>query len=207
MGDCPVVSPSCPTPDVCDRHQGCHLRGDFSITDVCSYCGFAGRDGHATGCPTIPPPRLHNAMLEGDAADEAPNTDEPDTAGVITERDAERMKVAIFGPDTAMVLPSDSFIRKQLPIFNGFLRYFPRACAAVSHLSLLANEKHNPGEPLHWSENKSSDHLDALTRHLIDAGRIDPEFGLLHDVGLAWRAFANLETILKKIEQENKSVV
>jgi hypothetical protein len=101
-----------------------------------------------------------------------------------------------------MILTSDSAARKRMPLFRGLIKYFPRALAAVAQLSYDANEKHNPGEPLHWSENKSNDHLDAATRHLFDAGTIDPEFGFYHDVGLAWRALANLETLLK--QQETK---
>lgn len=66
-------------------------------------------------------------------------------------------------------LPSDAAARKGVPVFSGALRYFPRAIAAVARLSQVANEQHNPGEPLHWSRGKSADHHDALTRHLLDA--------------------------------------
>lgn len=101
-----------------------------------------------------------------------------------------------------IVLSADSKERKSMPIFNGVIRYFPRALAEIAKLSLAANEKHNPGKPLGWNKNKSSDHLDALTRHLIDSGALDPEFGLLHDVGLAWRALANLELKLEATEKK-----
>ena len=81
-------------------------------------------------------------------------------------------------------------------MFKGFLDYFPLAVAEVARLSLASNEKHNPGEPLHWSKDKSNDHLDCLARHLLEAGKEDTD-GFLHDVKVAWRALANLQTILE----------
>ena len=50
-----------------------------------------------------------------------------------------------------MGLPTDDKARKALPIFTGFLMYFPDACAAVAEVSRLGNEQHNPGEALHWA--------------------------------------------------------
>jgi hypothetical protein len=102
-----------------------------------------------------------------------------------------------------MVLTTDSAARKAIPLFRGLVKYFPRALAAVAHHSFLANEKHNgPDAPIVWNRAKSADQMDALLRHAWDSGTIDPEFGDLHDVGLAWRALANLE--LKLEEQESK---
>ena len=99
-----------------------------------------------------------------------------------------------------MTLPGDSKARKEMPIGTGVIDYFPRALAAVSMLSKSGNDKHNPGQPLHWSKEKSTDHPDCIIRHFIDRGKIDPDSGLLHDVGLAWRALANLEMVLEAIE-------
>lgn len=88
----------------------------------------------------------------------------------------------------------DSALRKEYPVFSGLLEYFPDAIAAVAHLSFEGNIKHNAGEPLHWSREKSSDHKDCIARHLID-----------HDwVELAWRALANLQIELEK-EREAKT--
>ena len=101
-----------------------------------------------------------------------------------------------------MLLPSDSRERKEMPIGTGVLDYFPRALAAVARLSKIGNDKHNPGLPLHWAKEKSTDHPDCIIRHFIDRGKIDPDSGLLHDVGLAWRALANLEMVLEAIEFE-----
>lgn len=97
---------------------------------------------------------------------------------------------------TPMPLPSDAAKRKAIPIHSGFIKYFPRAMAAVAELSRIGNDQHNPGTPLHWDRSKSGDELDALTRHLLEAGTIDTD-GIRHSAKLAWRAMANLEKELE----------
>lgn len=77
----------------------------------------------------------------------------------------------------------DSATRKGYPVYSGFLAYFPDAIAAVAKLSKEGNDKHNAGEPLHWSREKSCDHKDCIARHLIDGDWTE----------LAWRALANLQ--------------
>jgi hypothetical protein len=54
---------------------------------------------------------------------------------------------------------------------------------------------------LHWDRSKSSDELDALTRHLVEAGTLDSD-GILHSGKVAWRSLANLEKELERMEQE-----
>jgi hypothetical protein len=83
--------------------------------------------------------------------------------------------------------------RKDTPICTGVLDYFPLALAAIARLSKKGNDKHNPGEKLHWSRGKSDDHVDCLVRHLMERGTVDPSTGELHDVAVAWRALANLQ--------------
>lgn len=97
--------------------------------------------------------------------------------------------------------------RKNTPIYSGPMKNFPLALAAIARLCFKANEKHNPGEPLHWSREKSKDHKDCIARHLLDSGTVDPEFDELHDVALAWRALANLQLAEEKrlgISKETK---
>jgi hypothetical protein len=94
-------------------------------------------------------------------------------------------------------LPDTHESRKATPIASGVLDYFPAAVAAVAKVSLVSNDKHNPGEPLHWSRDKSTDHADALVRHLLARGTTDAD-GLLHSAKVAWRALALLQT---EIEQ------
>ena len=89
------------------------------------------------------------------------------------------------------------FTRKQTPIYSGVLKYFPDAIREVAQCSFVGNEQHNPNTPLHWDRSKSGDELDALTRHLLEAGTMDSD-GIRHSAKVAWRALANLQ---KEIEQ------
>ena len=91
--------------------------------------------------------------------------------------------------------------RKATPVFSGFIKYFPLAIQEVARCSLKANEQHNPNTPVHWDRAKSGDELDALARHLIDAGTFDDD-GIRHSAKVAWRALANLE---KELEKANES--
>lgn len=97
-------------------------------------------------------------------------------------------------------VPTDAKTRKALPLTTGFLDYFPDACLAVAEVSRIGNEQHNPGEPLHWAKEKSTDEADALARHLLDRGKRDVD-GVRHSAKLAWRALALLQ---REIEAEKK---
>lgn len=102
----------------------------------------------------------------------------------------ERWRVA---KNTAVAsLPTDSAERKDIPLARGVLDYFPAALAEVAKLSKAGNDKHNPGEPLHWARGKSMDHADCIMRHLAERGKIDTD-GLSHTVKVAWRALALLQ--------------
>ena len=93
----------------------------------------------------------------------------------------------------------DSTTRKGFPLWAGALMYFGDALLLVSEHSRKANDKHNPGEPLHWSKHKSTDHADCAARHLFDMGpdwdAIDPEFDSYHATALAWRSLALLQMV------------
>ena len=92
--------------------------------------------------------------------------------------------------------------RKKRPVFSGVLRYFPDALMAVAHCSWVGNDQHNPGEPLHWAKEKSTDEPDALVRHLMEAGTMDDD-GVRHSAKVAWRALAMLQ---REIEADRKAV-
>lgn len=100
-----------------------------------------------------------------------------------------------------MSLPTDAKKRKEIPLFSGFVSYFPDTMAAVAQLSVIANEQHNPGQPLHWSKHKSTDHADSCQRHLSEIGpnwtNRDTD-GVLHAVKAAWRANAIVQTLADK---------
>jgi hypothetical protein len=94
------------------------------------------------------------------------------------------------------VLPTDSGARKSIPLARGVLDYFPAALAEVAKLSQVGNDKHNPGEELHWARGKSMDHADCILRHLTERGTTDID-GLSHSVKVAWRALALLQEELE----------
>ena len=103
-------------------------------------------------------------------------------------------------------LPVDSEERKNFPMFEGLLKYFAAALAGVSYISKIGNDKHNPGQPLHHSRNKSKDHADCIIRHLVDmnenygygVGR--DEKGVPQVLYIAWRALALAQIWLENNE-------
>ena len=97
---------------------------------------------------------------------------------------------------TGPLLPNDAKARKAHPVASGVLDYFPKALAAIAHVSFVGNEQHNPGEPLRWDRTKSTDEADALIRHFLERGKVDVD-GLLHSAKMAWRALALLEKELE----------
>ena len=86
-------------------------------------------------------------------------------------------------------LPIDAQERKAIPVYTGFIKYFPDAIVEVSKVSLKGGIQHGQTpETLHWDRSKSGDELDAMMRHLIDEDWAQ----------VAWRALANLQ---KQIER------
>lgn len=99
---------------------------------------------------------------------------------------------------SALSLPDDDAKRGEYPMADGLLDYFPNALAEVAKVSKIGNDQHNPGQPMHWARDKSTDHANKIMRHLVDRGRFDGR-GVRHTARLAWRALAMLQT---EIEQE-----
>lgn len=97
------------------------------------------------------------------------------------------------------ILPFDDDIRKDIPLARGLLDYFPAALAAVAEVSRIGNEQHNPGQGIHWSRHKSTEHADSLLRHLVDRGKLDSD-GQRHSAKVAWRALAILQEELEEQE-------
>lgn len=95
------------------------------------------------------------------------------------------------------ILPENSDDRKGIPVVTGVMDYFPLAIAEVAKVSKLGNDKHNPGQPLHWDRSKSTDHADCIGRHLIDRGKF-AEDGTRHSAALAWRALALLQEEMER---------
>jgi len=111
-----------------------------------------------------------------------------------------------------LTLPTDSEARKNYPIYSGVLKYFPAALAGVAKHSKAGNDKHNPGQMLHHSRGKSSDHGDCIVRHLVDLsdmlaaaerGKVltGAEEGAIFDEvnALCWRALALSQELHEQI--------
>lgn len=95
-----------------------------------------------------------------------------------------------------MSLPNNAQDRKNTPIYSGVLMYFPDALAEVARVSWLGNQQHNPGEPLHWAREKSTDQMDCVIRHVIDHGTgntKDDDGATWHLAKAAWRVLAELQ--------------
>lgn len=78
---------------------------------------------------------------------------------------------------------------------TGLLDYFMDALAEVAKVSFNGNARHNPGQPLHWSRGKSTDHADCIIRHLARRGGFDGP--VRESAALAWRALALLQEELE----------
>lgn len=104
-------------------------------------------------------------------------------------------------PTRATTLPVEGKERKKFPVASGVLDYFPDALVAVSNVSYIGNEQHNPGQPLHWARGKSTDEADTMLRHFLQRGSVDTD-GVRHSAKMAWRALALLQ---KEIESEKVS--
>lgn len=94
--------------------------------------------------------------------------------------------------------------RKEVALSRGLFAYFPDALALIARHSVRSNEKHNPGQPVHWAREKSSDHEDCIGRHSLSIA-IDPnslDDGQPHIVCRAWRALAALQVWAEKQRAE-----
>ena len=92
---------------------------------------------------------------------------------------------------------ADSKQRKMMPVISGVIDYFPDAIAAVAYVSYLGNQKHNPGQDLHWARGKSDDHIDCLGRHLLSRDGVDQD-GIMEFAEMVWRGMAALQLHIEK---------
>ena len=99
--------------------------------------------------------------------------------------------------EAEVVSPTDKAAsRKATPVFSGVLKYFPDAINELARCSMAGQKQHAPDEPLQWHREKSGDELDALARHLLEAGTIDDD-SIRHSTKVLWRAAANLQKELE----------
>jgi hypothetical protein len=94
----------------------------------------------------------------------------------------------------------------KLPIYQGFIKYFPRAIAAVTAVSLAGANKYAGGKfPTKWRDipEWSVRLPDAQMRHMLEEAKgnlIDDETKCLHLAQQAWNALARLELLLVNTE-------
>jgi hypothetical protein len=90
------------------------------------------------------------------------------------------------------LMPTDAKSREDIPLATGVLDYFTAALIEVAKVSKAGNDQHNPGQPLHWSRGKSTNHADKILRHFAERGGLDTD-GTRHSAKMAWRALALLQ--------------
>ncbi len=109
---------------------------------------------------------------------------------------------ALFNVETkegTLMLPTDAQERKNIPVYSGFIMYFPAAILEVAKLSKEGNDQHNPGKKLHWDRSKSGDEQDSLARHLIDGVyTITLDDAITEARAVAWRGMAHLQKLCEE---------
>jgi hypothetical protein len=106
------------------------------------------------------------------------------------------------------MLPGDYKGRKDIPLYDGTMGYFPLAFREMARVSADGNEQHNSGEPLHWAREKSTDQINTAFRHLADyksgnlfdgVSRVDGK-PILHLAKTFWRIGAELQLLCEKLD-------
>lgn len=95
---------------------------------------------------------------------------------------------------TRSTFSTDAATRKQRRLLLA-LQYFPDALAELGSLIETGQMQHGTHG---WDRSKSGDELEALLRHVIDAGFADTD-GQLHSTKVLFRAAANLQKELENV--------
>ena len=61
------------------------------------------------------------------------------------------------------------------PVWDYLFKYFPLAFLEEVRVAVIGNEQHNPGQPLHWAREKSTDQLNTALRHQFDYAKLKAE--------------------------------
>lgn len=105
-------------------------------------------------------------------------------------------------------LPTEDAARKRLKGYTYQMEYFPDALLAEIEVAVRGNEQHNPGQPLHWAREKSSDQMNTAWRHQFDYGRgikKDTD-GQWHLAKAIWRLKAQLQLDIEEERRNNADV-
>jgi hypothetical protein len=62
----------------------------------------------------------------------------------------------------------DKTRKGEWPVWDYMFKYFPLAWLEEVRVAVLGNKQHNPGQPLHWAREKSTDQLNTAFRHQFD---------------------------------------
>lgn len=173
--DCPVAKGNIDARYISRFGRVC---ADCLVKSACRECGIANGHGHEEICSQFDPGISTYARLE---SNQIPGS------------------VTILPPGVLRVFTTEAESRKAAPLCTGVLDYFPDALMEVARLSKIGNEQHNPGQPMHWAKEKSTDEADALLRHLKDRGKRDSD-GVRHSTKVAWRGLALLQ---RELDAEN----
>ena len=117
------------------------------------------------------------------------------------------------------MLPKDYQARKALPMYDFLTGYFPDAIVEIVKVAVAGNVQHNPGEPLHWAREKSTDQMNTAMRHIFDHGmgnvydQEPPEIlaaiggeSTMHLAKAAWRLMAQIQLICEARQQGSNPV-
>jgi len=173
------------------RLAGSWGRADFTV----------GNDGVARLAPEIIPPPRVTEVYGTRQGNIPPRTPFEKAIGVLPSWDELSGKADHYAAeyerygDKPVAAPREKTAeeRKAEPIYSGVLLYFPDALAAVARVSKAGNDKHNPGQRLHWSRGKSSDQMDANVRHIVSPDHVDPETKEPEINQALWRLLAQVQ--------------
>lgn len=120
-----------------------------------------------------------------------------------------------YPPDQAPATDKANASKKDVgkaPLWQGCLRYFPRALLAVAYVSEYGDRKYTPPGGEHYSDgwanvpNGVNRYMDADARHFLkiatEGDYDDSDSGLAHLAQKAWNSLAELERAIrdKKID-------
>lgn len=91
----------------------------------------------------------------------------------------------------------------KAPVYQGFIKYFPRAIEAVANVSKFGHEKYGTWGGWLDVEDGANRYLDAKCRHMIEEAKGEEraqDSELRHAEHEAWGAMARLELMLRKAD-------
>ena len=107
-----------------------------------------------------------------------------------------------------MTLPTDYKARKEIPLYDFLVKYFPDAMVELVKVSVAGNKQHGgDAEKISWMRGKSTDQLNTAMRHIFDhgAGNMHDEDGTMHLAKAAWRLLAEIQLIVEQNQTKMQS--